>query len=137
MICMVFLLGLVGPLSGQSLKLYPVKLPLQSPRLLGMSMDDDGYLWFGSTHRKIYRYDPRSGQCDEIPLPFDSSTSQTICVGPKVYLLGQTYPKLMIYDRLAKTFTEKAYPTPAPDVWYGTDLSMASSCISSTAEAPA
>jgi len=86
-----------------------------------MSMDNDGFLWFGSMHRKIYRYDPRTGTVEETKLPFDSSTCQTLCVGRKVYLLGQTYPKLMIYDRQAKTFSEAAFPTAKPDVWYGTD----------------
>jgi sugar lactone lactonase YvrE len=76
-----------------SIELHPVPIPAKSPRLLGMSMDDDGFIWLGSTHRRIYRYDPRSAAAEEIPLPFDSSTSQCICVGTKVYLLGQTYPK--------------------------------------------
>lgn len=102
------------------LVLHTVPLPVQSPRLLGMSMDEDGFVWLGSTHRIIYRYDPRNGAVEEIRLPYDSSTSQTICVGRKVYLLGQSYPKLMIYDRAAKQFSEAALPTATPDVWYGT-----------------
>jgi streptogramin lyase len=72
--------------------LHVVPLPVKSPRLLGMSMDDDGRIWLGSTHRVVYRYDPRTGATDEIKLPYDSSTSQAICVGRKVYLLGQSYP---------------------------------------------
>lgn len=103
------------------LVLHSVPLPVQSPRLLGMSMDEDGFIWLGSTHRAIYRYDPRTGAVEEIKLPYDSSTSQTICVGKKVYLLGQTYPKLMIYDRVAKRFSEAGLPTAKPDVWYGTE----------------
>jgi hypothetical protein len=87
-----------------------------------MSMDEDGFIWFGSTHCKLYRYDPRTGSADEIQIPFDSSTSQALCVRNKVYLLGQSYPKLMIYDRAAKTFDEVAFPTAKPDVWYGTEL---------------
>lgn len=109
-------------LAAEPLTLHPVPIPTQSPRLLGMSMDDDGFIWLGSTHRKIYRYDPRTAALDEIPLPYDSSTSQTICVGKKVYLLGQSYPRLMIYDRDAKSFREAAYPSAKPDVWYGTEL---------------
>jgi hypothetical protein len=100
---------------------HTVSLPVQSPRLLGMSMDEDGFIWVGSTHRTVYCYDPRTGFMEEIRLPYDSSTSQTICVGRKVYLLGQTYPKLMIYDRRAREFREVAFPTTQPDVWYGTE----------------
>jgi streptogramin lyase len=103
------------------LVLHPVPLPVQSPRLLGMSMDEDGFIWLGSTHRTVYRYDPRAGAVEEVKLPYDSSINQTICVGKKVYLLGQSYPKLMIYDRADKTFREAAYPTAKPDVWYGTE----------------
>jgi len=103
-------------------KLHTVPLPVQSPRLLGMSMDDKGFIWLGSTHRIIYRYDPRTGTAEEIKLPFDSSTSQTFCVGQKVYLLGQSYSKLMIYDRTARKFSEAAFPTAKPDIWYGTDV---------------
>jgi hypothetical protein len=103
-------------------EMYSVPLPVSAPRLLGMSMDDDGFIWLGSTNRAIWRYDPRTGAIEEVKLPFDSSTSQTICVGEKVYLLGQKYPKLMCYDRQSRSFSELAYPTATPDVWYGTEL---------------
>jgi hypothetical protein len=103
------------------LELHVVPLPVKSPRLLGMSMDDDGGIWLGSTHRLVYRYDPRTGAAEEIKLPYDSSTSQAVCVGEKVYLLGQTHPKLIIYHRVRRKFTEAAYPSPRPDVWYGTE----------------
>ena len=49
-----------------SLNLIPVPLGVKSPRLLGMSMDDDGCIWLGSTHRKIYRYNPRAGIAAEL-----------------------------------------------------------------------
>jgi hypothetical protein len=103
-----------------SLQLHPVRLPFESPRPLGMDLDADGFLWFGSTHRVVYRYDPRRGTAEQIKLPFDSSSSQCICVGSKVYLLGQTYPRLIIFDRASKKFSEAAYPSPHPDVWYAT-----------------
>jgi streptogramin lyase len=115
------LLGCVSAAAVPPLELHTVPLPVQSPRLLGMSMDPDGFIWLGSTHRTVYRYDPRTGHVDEIKLPFDSSTSQTLCVGRKVYMLGQSYPKLIIYDRPDKTFREVDYPSAKPDVWYGTD----------------
>jgi hypothetical protein len=86
-----------------------------------MSMDEDGFIWLGSTHRVIYRYDPHAGSIDQIPLPYDSSTSNCICAGRKVYLLGQSYPRLIIYDRAQKKFSELDYPSPKPDVWYGTE----------------
>jgi hypothetical protein len=38
-----------------------------------------------------------------------------------VYLLGQKYPKLIVYRRDEKRFTEYVYPSAQPDVWYGTD----------------
>src|SRR5829696_2401986 len=85
-------------------ELHVVPIPAKSPRLLGMSMDADGFIWLGSTHRLVYRYDPRTGATQEIKLPYDSSTSQAICVGDKVYLLGQSYPKLIIHDRKRGTF---------------------------------
>lgn len=95
---------------------------VKSYRLLWMSMDDDGYIWVGSIHRVIHRYDPRTGTIETIKLPFDSSTSACICAGRKVYLLGQKYPKLMVYHRDEKRFSEHAYPSANPDVWYGTEL---------------
>ncbi len=121
-LCIVLLCMSAARSQADVLNLHVVPLPFKAPRLLGMSMDGDGFIWFGSTHRKLYRYHARTGDADEIQLPFDSSTSQTICVRNKVYLLGQSYPKLMIYDRAAKKFGEAAYPTAKPDVWYGTDL---------------
>src|SRR5688572_12416635 len=87
------LLAALGVTGAASPELHVVPLPVKSPRLLGMSMDDDGRIWLGSTHRVIYRYDPRTGTAEEINLPYDSSTSQAICVGRKVYLLGQAYPR--------------------------------------------
>src|SRR5262245_6846861 len=92
---------------------------IKSYRLLGMSMDDDGYIWFGAIHRVIHRYDPRTGGVESIQMPYDSTTSSCIAVGRKVYLLGQSYPKLMVYHRDEKRFTEHAYPSAKPNVWYG------------------
>jgi hypothetical protein len=37
-----------------------------------------------------------------------------------VYVLGQSYPQLIIYNRTTETFVENAYPSTKPDVWYGT-----------------
>jgi hypothetical protein len=70
----------------------------------------------------VHRYDPRTGTVQTLQMPFDSSASSCICVGKKVYILGQNYPKLIIYDRGAEKFSEHAYPSPNPDVWYGTPL---------------
>jgi len=86
-----------------------------------MSMDRDGFIWAGSIHRTIHRYDPRTGAVESVPLPDNAVASSCLCVGPKVYVLGQAYPRLIIYDRLAKTFRQVAYPGPKPDVWYGTE----------------
>src|SRR5262249_10505776 len=41
--------------------------------------------------------------------------------GQKVYVLGQTYPRLVAHDRATKVFKELAYPSAKPDVWYGTE----------------
>ena len=107
----------------EPLKLHVVPLDgVSSYRLLWMSMDDEGFIWVGSIHRVIHRYDPRTGSIETIKLPFDSTTSSCICAGRKVYLLGQSYPRLMVYHRDEKRFTEHDYPSPKPDVWYGTDL---------------
>ena len=117
---------LTGPVLGaeadkSQLDLHAVKVDISSYRLLAMSMDDEGFVWAGSIHRMIHRYDPRTGKAQSIQLPYDTVASTCICVGKKVYILGQSYPKLMIYDRASQTFSEKAYPSARPDVWYGTE----------------
>ena len=99
--------------------LHIMQMPVASYRLLAMTMDEDGFIWCGSIHRVVHRYDPRSGKVETIQLPYDSSASSCLCVGKKVYILGQSYPKLIIYDRAAKKFSELPYPSPKPDVWYG------------------
>ncbi|GEM_PF-3360102 len=103
------------------LDLHIVPTPIKSYRLLSMSMDDDGFIWTGSIHRVVHRYDPRTGKVESIPLPFQATANACMCVGKKVYILGQTYPKLIIYDRTAKNFNEAAYPSAKPNVWYGTE----------------
>jgi hypothetical protein len=119
---LVLLACAVSTAIAQALELHTVPLQgVTSYRLLGMSMDSDGYIWLGSIHRVIHRYDPRSGTLDSIKMPFDSSTSSCIAVGRKVYLLGQSYPKLMVYHRDEKRFTEHAYPSAKPNVWYAAE----------------
>lgn len=105
----------------EPLTLNAVPTPIKSYRLLSMSMDDDGCIWAGATHRVMHRYNPRNGQVETIPLPFDAVVCSCICVGEKVYILGQSYPRLVIYNRTTKQFTERAYPSAKPDVWYGTE----------------
>ncbi|HEY1379726.1 MAG TPA: hypothetical protein VGF55_23180 [Gemmataceae bacterium] len=104
-----------------ALKLHVVPVAVKSYRLLAMSMDADGFIWTGSIHRVVHRYDPRTAAVETIKLPYDSSASSCICAGTKVYILGQSYPRLIIYDRATKQFRETAYPSPNPDVWYGTE----------------
>ncbi|HEU5118419.1 MAG TPA: hypothetical protein VFT74_17535, partial [Isosphaeraceae bacterium] len=77
------------------------------------------FLWAGSIHRVVHRYNPRTGETQSIKIPYDSSASACLCVGDKVYILGQSYPRLIIHDRKAGTFREAEYPSPKPDVWYG------------------
>src|SRR5262245_47662959 len=93
-----------------AIEMHVVPVPIQSNRLLGMSNDDDGYLWCGSFLRAVHRYDPRSGQIDTIELPNSRTASACLCAGKKVYILGQKYPRLVIYDRIAGTFREVEYP---------------------------
>jgi hypothetical protein len=102
------------------IRLHVVPTPVKSYRLLSMSMDDDGFIWAGAIHRVLHRYDPRTGEVETIPLPFDAVVCSCICFGDKVYVLGQSYPRLIIYNRKSKQFTEAAYPSAKPDVWYGT-----------------
>lgn len=109
---------------GEPLKMYVVHLPIQSYRLLAMAMDEDGDIWFGSIHHVIHRYTPSTGAVETVPLPQDTAdynlwASQSLPANGKVYVLTQAYPKLIIYDRAARRFTEKPYPSPRPDVWYG------------------
>ena len=107
------------------LKMHLVHLPINSYRLLAMAMDEDGDIWFGSIHHVIHRYTPSTGAVETIPLPDDTAdyknlwASQSLPANKKVYILSMAYPKLIIYDRASKSFTEKAYPSPKPDVWYG------------------
>ncbi len=54
----LLLLGTEAVKGAEAPDLKPVPLPVKAPRLLGMSMDDDGDIWLGSTHRIIYRYTP-------------------------------------------------------------------------------
>jgi streptogramin lyase len=102
------------------LDLHVVPTPIKSYRLLSMSMDDDGFIWAGAIHNAIHRYDPRTGKVDDIPLPFQATANSCLCIGQKVYVLGQTYPRLIVYDRSKMEFSEFAYPSSKPDVWYGT-----------------
>ena len=110
-----------GESKDEALNLTLVPTPIKSYRLLAMSMDDDGFIWTGSVHQIIHRYDPRTGKVDNVELPYKATASTCICVGNKVYILGQAYPKLIIHDRATKRFSEVAYPSAKPDVWYGTD----------------
>ena len=103
------------------LDLHVVPTPIKSYRLLSMSMDDDGFIWAGAIHKVVHRYDPRTGRVEDFPIPFLATASACICVGKKVYILGQAYPKLIIYDRAAQKFTEIAYPSSKPNVWYGSE----------------
>lgn len=103
------------------LALHVVPTPVKSYRLLAMSMDDDGRIWAGSVHRVVHRYDPRTGKVEDVALPFPATASACLCVGKKVYILGQSYPRLIVYDRSSRKFQELAYPSPRPNVWYGTD----------------
>src|SRR5438477_11358632 len=107
------LIGLAhaGEQPQRKLDLQVVPTPLKSYRLLSMSMDDDGFIWTGAIHKVVHRYDPRTGKVEDFPIPFPATASACICVGKKVYILGQVYPKLIIYDRAAKKFTEIAYPS--------------------------
>jgi hypothetical protein len=118
--------GLILPPAGAAdpppakLTLHAVPTPLKSYRLLAMDRDADGFVWAGSVHHAIHRYDPRTGEVKTVPLPAKATASACLCAGDKVYVLGQAYPKLIVYDRTAGTFAEKAYPSERPDVWYGT-----------------
>jgi hypothetical protein len=86
-----------------------------------MSRDQDGFIWAGSIHQAIHRYDPTTGDVQSIPLPSQSTASACICAGEKVYVLGQSYPRLVIYNRTTRTFIEKEYLFSKLDVWYGTE----------------
>jgi hypothetical protein len=103
------------------LEMHLVPLPVRSYRLLAMSKDEDGFVWAGSIHRKVHRYAPRTGEVQTIEMPYAATASSCICVGKKVYILGQSYPRLIVYDQEAKAFKEAAYPSDKPDVWYGTE----------------
>ena len=105
--------------NGSALTLFAVPIPVRSYRLLSMSMDDEGTIWTGSRHQVIHRYDPVRGRVENINLPFDVVAASCLCAGKKVYILGQTYPKLVSYNRSTHQFHEFAYPGKSPNVWYG------------------
>ena len=102
------------------LTLHAVPLPVHSYRLLNMTMDEAGNIWTGSIHQLIHRYDPLHGTLESIPLPYRAAAASCLCAGKKVYILGQAYPKLIIYDRGTHKFREVAYPSSKPNAWYGT-----------------
>ena len=123
-VCAIFILVCFihgGDQPAQRLDLHVVPTPIKSYRLLAMSMDDDGFIWAGAIHKVVHRYDPRTGKVEDFAMPFQATASASICVGKKVYILGQSYPKLIIYDRTAKKFSEVDYPSAKPNVWYGTE----------------
>ena len=101
------------------LTLHVVPTPVKSYRLLATDRDGDGFVWAGSVHHAIHRYDPARGAVKTVDLPAKATASACVCAGEKVYVLGQAHPKLIVYDRKAGTFAEKAYPSDKPDVWYG------------------
>ena len=109
------------PPEGLAGRLHVVPTPIRSYRLLSMSRDEGGYIWAGSIHRAVHRYDPRTGEVQTVRLPYDATASACLCAGGKVYILGQSYPRLIIHDRRAGTFREAEYPSPTPDVWYGAE----------------
>lgn len=104
------------------MQMHIIPIPVRSYRLMEMNMDDEGFLWVGSTRSVMLRYDPRSGQIEKIPLPYAITVSSCLCAGRKIHVLSQTHPRLIIYERDTKRFREAAYPSPKPDVWYGTGL---------------
>ena len=110
-----------GPAESDGLagKLHIVPTTVRSYRLLMMTRDDEGYIWAGAIHRVFHRYDPRTGAVRTIRLPYDATACACLAVGDKVYILGQTYPRLIIYNRKTEEFREAEYPSKRPDVWYG------------------
>ncbi len=111
------------PFVAPAASLQAVPVPVKSYRLLSMDRDEDCFVWAGSIHRSIHRYDPKHGTVDTFVLPYDAVACSCICVRQKIYVLGQDYPKLIVFDRGSKTFAEHGYPTANPDVWYGINLS--------------
>ncbi len=108
--------------SGARLRLHLVHLPIHSYRLLAMAMDQDGDIWFGSIHRAFHRYTPSTGAVETIALPPTRQqlwVSACLAADKKVYILGQKYPRLVVYHRRSKKLLEAPYPSSAPDVWYG------------------
>ncbi|MBI83294.1 MAG: hypothetical protein CMJ81_08875 [Planctomycetaceae bacterium] len=93
---------------------------LQAYRLLDMDMDQEGQIWVGSTRGRFLRYDPQTRLHRLIQIPGGETSSCSVCVGTKVYVLGQKYPRLRVYDRVAGRWQEYAYPTRGVDFWYAT-----------------
>jgi hypothetical protein len=123
-ILLVVGLAHAGEQPDRKLALHVVSTPIKSYRLLAMSMDEDGFIWAGAIHNVVHRYDPRTDKVVDVTIPYRATASSCICAGKKVYILGQTYPKLIIYDRTMKKFSEVGYPSSKPDVWYGTEASV-------------
>ncbi len=121
-IVVVVLRGLAQAGEQPPLTLHNVPIPVNSYRLLAMSMDDDGFIWTGLTHQVVHRYDPRTGKVENVALPYPATANSCICVGQKVYILGQTYPKLIVYHRPSKKFSQVDYPAAKPNVWYGSEV---------------
>lgn len=118
--CLLNPLGAEEPFR-KKLEWHVVPTTVRSYRLLAMSRDDDGFIWTGSIHQAIHRYDPRTGNVDTVPLPVKATANACICLGKKVYILGQSYPRLLVYDRSVRGFRQFDYPSDKPNVWYGTE----------------
>src|SRR6185437_818117 len=120
---LTMLTGAVAAADQSAMRMYVVHLPIHSYRLLAMAMDRNGDIWFGSIHHVVHRYNPRTGTVETIPLPrttvnYKLWASQSLPMNNKVYFLG-AYPNLIIFNLNQKAFTEKPYPSPKPDMWYG------------------
>jgi hypothetical protein len=93
-------------------------------RFLAMSMDDRGYIWIGNSTKTLFRYDPRNGAVEAIPMPASIPVGQFIAsalaINRKVYLLLEKSPVLAVYHPESGNFTTAQLPSGKANVWYGT-----------------
>ncbi len=107
-------------------KIYRVDLnidPSLVQRFLAMSMDADGVIWFGTTTRTLFRYDPRTGGIKTVAIPptvpIGQFIASSLVVDHRVYMLLEKSPVLLVYDAASRKFSTSRLGSEKANTWYG------------------
>lgn len=110
-------------------KIYRVDLkidPSLVQRFLAMSMDASGAIWFGTTTKTLFRYEPRSGRIETIAVPPTAPVGQfiasSLAMDRRIYMLLEKSPLLLVYDLASGKFSMPPLPSEKANTWYGTKV---------------